>query len=381
VTTPSTSGDDLARLRRALALAPRGRFAVEPNPTVGCVVAKDDRVLAEACHEAYGGPHAEVTALRAAGPAARGATVFVSLSPCARGGKKTPPCVDALVAAGVSRVVFASRDPHPGETGESDARLRAAGIEVHGPVLEAEGEPLLAVHRAWLGATTPWVVLKWAMSIDGRIAPAAHRGGILSGARALGVAHALRGTADAVLVGVGTVLADDPRLTCRLEGGPPHGRPQPLRVVVDSALRTPPRARVIEDPGGATHVFCARAEPALRRALEGRGVTVHETPGAEGRVDLARALASLFALGVRRLLVEGGARLHGALLRAGLAHQVSAFVTPRVLGADGAPTPTAGTGFDDLGRAPRLSDVAWRGLGDDVWIQGYVPTGRSGGRS
>jgi diaminohydroxyphosphoribosylaminopyrimidine deaminase/5-amino-6-(5-phosphoribosylamino)uracil reductase len=368
-----TSEPDLARLRRAIALAAKGRFRVEPNPVVGCVIDAGGKTVGEAWHDGYGGPHAEARALALAGPAARGATAYVSLEPCGRTGKKTPPCVDALLAAGVARVVYASADATPGEQGRGAERLRAAGVVVEGPVLPDEGAPLLARYERARGRDRPWVVLKWAMSLDGRIAPAAGKGGVLSGERALVEAHEARGRSDAVAVGVGTVLADDPLLTCRLAGGPPDGRPQPLRVVFDSTLRTPPGSRLVLDArNGRVLLACARAEEGRRRALEAAGAEVLEAPGPDGRVDLVAALRALRARGVARLLVEGGSRVHGALLALGLADQVTAVVSPIVLGGESVVPPAVGTGVARVEDATRLEDATWRKVGEDLVLQGYV---------
>jgi diaminohydroxyphosphoribosylaminopyrimidine deaminase/5-amino-6-(5-phosphoribosylamino)uracil reductase len=350
------SAHESARLARAAALAGKGRYAVEPNPCVGCVIEKDGGIVGEGWHEAYGGPHAEAVALARAGDAARGATAFVSLEPCcAAPGKKTPPCADALARAGVRRVVYGAIDPDARVNGRGAARLAELGVEVlrlggAAPPRPPEGRP--------------WVILKWAMSWDGRTSPAAGVGGTLVGERALAFVHELRGRSEAVAVGVETVLADDPRLTCRLEGGPPDGRPQPLRVVFDSTLRTPPAARLLRDGAAPTLVVATR---------EGKleGAEVWSCPGPDGRVDLRAALHRLQAeRGVRRMLVEGGSRIHGALLRAGLADQVDVLLAPRILGGTGAPPAVEGTGFRTVEGAPRLLDVVRRPLGDDLLLRG-----------
>ncbi len=324
----SLSVQDQERLRRAIALAAKGRFRVEPNPLVGCVIEREGRVLGEGWHDGFGGAHAEVRALAAAGEGARGATAFVSLEPCSRQGK-TPPCVGALLAAGVHRVVFAASDPDPREGGAGAAALRAGGVKVEGPALPAEGEALLARFRAGLASGRPWVVLKWAMSADGRSAPRAGAGGRLTGERAQVEVHELRGRCDALLVGRGTLASDDPLLTCRLPGGPPDGRPQPLRVVVARGLEELGARRLFDSVAqGPVLVAVARAEPLAARALEARGVQIEEIGPPAGPVDLGRLLTRLKARGVARLLVEGGARLHGAFLAAGLADQVQVWVAP-----------------------------------------------------
>ena len=357
---------DRTRLRRAIALAAKGRYGVEPNPVVGCVLESQGRIVGEGWHAAYGGPHAEVEALLRAGDAARGATAYVSLEPCSTVGK-TGACALALAEAGVARVVFASRDPHMG------------------PDLEGEGDRLLRDFLHAASRARPWVVLKWAMTLDGRIAPAIGRGGAITGARTLAFVHDLRAHVDAVIVGVATVLVDDPRLTSRLEGGMPHGRPQPCRVVLDSGLRTPPAARLLESaPDVPVVIFAVEGAPTdRRRALEARGARVREVRAEAGRVDLGEALRSLHEEGARRVLVEGGARVHGAFLRRGLADQVSAFVAPLVLGGDDAPAAVTGTGIGAMDDALRLEMPQWRRLGEDLLLQGFVPplSGRAGGRS
>jgi diaminohydroxyphosphoribosylaminopyrimidine deaminase/5-amino-6-(5-phosphoribosylamino)uracil reductase len=357
-----------------MALAGKGLFAVEPNPPVGCVLEREGRVVGEGWHLAFGGPHAEVVALQEAGDEARGATAYISLEPCSRV-LKTGACTAALAEAGVARVVFASADPNmPAEGLE---QLRSAGIQVEGPSLEEEGSALLHRFRRAQALRRPWVALKWAMSLDGRIAPARGRGGRISGTRSQAHAHDLRGHADAVAVGVETVLVDDPRLTCRLEGGVPHGRAQPLRVVFDSSLRTPPTSVLLDDaPHVPVLVICVAADAVRREGLEACGAEVAEVPAADGGVDLTAALALLHERGVRRLLVEGGARVHGALIQARLADQVHAYVAPIVLGGGDAPFAVSGTRIRAVSEALRLEDVQWRRLDDDLLLQGYLP-GRS----
>jgi diaminohydroxyphosphoribosylaminopyrimidine deaminase/5-amino-6-(5-phosphoribosylamino)uracil reductase len=211
------------------------------------------------------------------------------------------------------------------------------------------------------------------MSADGRISPAAGRGGRISGDRAQAFVHDLRAHVDAVAVGAETARIDDPRLTCRLEGGLPHGRPQPIRVVFDDALQLSAESRLLDDaPGVPCLVLTAVDDPARHASLTAKGAEVLLVPPGEGGLDLAPALAELYARGVRRLLVEGGARLHGSFLRAGLADQVSAFVAPLVLGGESAPPAVTGTGVDAVDRAFRLTETRWRKLGDDLLLEGYV---------
>lgn len=370
----AVSDHDLQRLRRAIALARKGRFAVEPNPPVGCVIEGDDGIVGEGWHQAYGGPHAEVVALALAGERARGTTAYVSLEPCCHSGK-TGPCTDALIQAGVARVVYGAVDPNPEVAGQGAARLAAAGITVEGPVLPEEAGELLTHFRAAMARERPWVVAKWAMSLDGSIAPRPGMGGAITGQRAKRHTHELRGHVDAVAVGIGTVLADDPDLTCRLATGVPDGRAQPLRVVLDSSLRIPLASNLVKS-AGAVPVLVYAAEGALgsrRTALERAGVRVEQLPATPAGVDVQEVMRSLRGLGVKRMLVEGGSRLHGTLLRRGLVDQVTAWVAPRVLGGSQAVAAVRGTGIEAADEALVLGDPMWRKVGDDLLLQGYVP--------
>lgn len=364
-------------LRRAIALARKARFDVEPNPPVGCVLDRGaDGVVGEGWTAPWGGPHAEVVALEAAGEAARGATAYVSLGPCGVHGK-TPPCAQALVDAGVARVVVGVADPSPAEAGAGLALLRAAGVGVdlaEGP-LRQEAEDGLGRFRAVLGRRRPWVLLKWAMSLDGRISAARGTGGAITAAKAQRLVHQWRAHSDAVAVGIDTVLVDDPQLTCRLADGPPHGRPQPRRVVFDSTLRLPSDATMVRSAAEVpVLVICGEdADPARRTALESSDVAVLPVPVEDGRVDLGAALDALYVHGVRRLLVEGGAKIHGAFVKAGLADQVAAFVAPRILGGHDAVPAMEGSGIDAADATQDLEEVMWRRIGDDLLLQGYVP--------
>ena len=357
-----------------MALAARGVLSVEPNPPVGCVLARAGRVVGRGWHRRYGGPHAEVEALRVAGRRARGATAYVSLEPCTTHGK-TPPCIDALLAAGVARVVWAARDPSPTNGGRAAARLRAAGVLAEGPAMPREGAALLGAFRRALAFDRPWTILKWASSLDGRISAAQGTGGRLSGSRAERFVHDLRGRVEAVAVGVTTVLVDDPRLTRRTAAGRERGGRQPMAVVFDSELRTPAWARVVRGASADRPVLFYVARPPAARVQAVAGlpnVLVVPFPGRDGRVDLRRALRDVKARGVRRLLVEGGSTLAGALLREGLVDQVAAVIAPCLVGADGAPTALSGTGFEELDRAPRLEPLRVRRLGSDVLVEGFV---------
>ena len=316
-------------MRRALGLAERGRGRTAPNPVVGAVLVRGGRVVAEGWHRALGERHAEVEALARAGRAARGATLFVTLEPCAHWGR-TPPCVDALIAAGIARCVIALRDPDPRVNGRGIRKLRAAGVRVELGLLAAEAREQLAGYRLAHERGRPRVTWKVAASLDGRIADARGRSRWITGAEARADGHRLRAASDAILVGAGTARADDPRLTARVNGA----AIQPLRVVVDSRLRLPRTLRAFTPPlARGTVVACTNAAPDAReRALVARGVNVWRLPSRRGRVSLVALAERLAREGRHELLLEGGATLGAAFLEAGLVQRLVLYVAPFVLG-------------------------------------------------
>jgi diaminohydroxyphosphoribosylaminopyrimidine deaminase/5-amino-6-(5-phosphoribosylamino)uracil reductase len=338
-------------MRHALGLAGRGLGAVWPNPAVGCVIVGTGRILARGWTQPSGRPHAETVALAAAGPAARGATAYVTLEPCAHHGR-TPPCAAALVAAGVARVVTATGDPDPRVAGRGHAMLRAAGIAVTEGVLGPPARLLNAGFLLRVTAGRPLVTLKLALSLDGRIANAAGLSRWITGAEARRAVHAMRARHDAVLVGIGTALADDPDLTVRDLGAVR----QPLRIVLDSRARLRPASRLARTaaavPVWLLHAPDARPDPALA-PLGVRLLAV--AADAAGRLDAAAALACLGAEGITRVLCEGGGQVAAALLAAGLVDEVVAVTAGHVFGAGG----TAALG--PLAAAPALPDPpGWR---------------------
>lgn len=354
--------DDIAHIRAALALARRGLGNTWPNPAVGCVVVRDGRVLGRAVTAPGGRPHAEPAALEMAGDA-RGATVYVTLEPCCHWGR-TPPCTDALIKAGVARVVIALRDPDPRVNGEGIARLRAAGIEVSEGVLDAEAADVAAGFSSRVRLGRPLVTLKLASTLDGRIATRAGESKWITSEAARRAVHAMRGRHDAVMVGVGTVAADDPDLTCRLPGF----RPNPVvRVVADSHLRTPLSARLVTTARAAPTWVLLRdgADAARRAAFAEAGVRLLDVPAGEPGVDLVHGLAALGEAGITRLLVEGGAQLAAALLRAGLVDRIAWFHAPSVMGGDGWPAAQA-FGVEALANMPRFARSYATPLGPDM---------------
>jgi diaminohydroxyphosphoribosylaminopyrimidine deaminase/5-amino-6-(5-phosphoribosylamino)uracil reductase len=320
---------DTTAMRRALELAGRGAGHVEPNPQVGAVVvAGDGATVGEGWHAAFGGPHAEVAALTAAGPAARGATLYVSLEPCCHHGK-TPPCTAAIVAAGVARVVVAAGDPYPEVAGRGLAELRAAGIAVETGLLADEARRLTAPFRKLVETGTPWVIAKWAMSLDGRLATGPGGDRWISSAESRALVHALRGRCDAIAVGIGTVLADDPLLTAR-----PAGPRRPLRIVLDSAARLPLQSRIVRSARETPVLVAAGpAAPADRvAALQAAGCEVWQATARSHAERLRDLLVELGRRRVTNLLVEGGPEVLRTLFAAGAADEIQAFVAPRVIG-------------------------------------------------
>jgi len=366
-----TPADDSHRMRRALHLALRGLGWTSPNPMVGAVILKRGRVIAEGWHRAVGGPHAEVWALQAAGEAATGATIYLNLEPCCHHGR-TPPCTDTLIAARVGRVVTACRDPDPRVSGKGIARLRLAGIAVHVGLLQAEAQRLNEAYFKRVQTGLPFVTLKSAMSLDGKIATVTGESKWITGEKARAFGHRLRAQHDAVLTGIGTVLADDPELTVRLAKGR-----TPLRVVADSGARTPPTARLLTADERPPIIAVTRQAPAGRVGrLQKAGAAVWSLPGRHGRVDLPSLMQRLAATGANSVLVEAGGTLAAAALEAGLVDRVYLFLAPILIGGVEAPTPLQGRGARRLADARRLSSVRMRRLGEDMLIVGDVNVGQ-----
>jgi diaminohydroxyphosphoribosylaminopyrimidine deaminase/5-amino-6-(5-phosphoribosylamino)uracil reductase len=356
--------DDLLHMRAALALARRGLGNAWPNPAVGCVLVKDGRVIGRGWTQPGGRPHAETEALRRAGEAARGATAYVTLEPCSHHGR-TPPCCEALAGAGIARVVMAMRDPDPRVNGRGLAMLRGAGIVVEEGLLEAEARALNAGFFRRIQAGMPVVTLKLASTLDGRIATASGESRWITGEAARREVHALRARHDAILVGSGTVLADDPDLTCRIPG---MERVPMLRVVADARLRTPPAARLVQgaQPAPALIITAPGHPPAAQAPFIAAGADIVTVPAhAAGGLDLPSLLRALGRRGVTRVLAEGGAGLAAALLRQGLVDRLIWFHAPAVMGGDGHPA-LEGLRLAALSAMPRFRRTAQRALGDDM---------------
>ena len=354
-------------MRRALAEAERGRGGVEPNPVVGAVVVREGKPVGVGHHARYGGPHAEVVALEAAGEATRGATLYVTLEPCCHVGK-TPPCTEAILRAGVGRVVAALRDPFPRVDGGGLARLRAAGLAVEEGVEGDAARWLNAPYLKRLATGRPYVTAKWAMTLDGKTATAGGDSRWISGPRSRARVHERRGRVDAVAVGIGTALADDPLLTAR-----PPGPRRPVRLVLDGAARLPPGgqlARTARDEPVWVAVT-DRAPAERRRALEALGCEVLAFPTA-GPVPILPLLEELGRRGQTNLLVEGGGQVLGAFLDAGQVDAVEVFLAPVLEGGTHPFSPARGLGVAAMAQALRLARHEVQVLDGDVLIRGAL---------
>jgi diaminohydroxyphosphoribosylaminopyrimidine deaminase/5-amino-6-(5-phosphoribosylamino)uracil reductase len=359
---------DRFAMQRALSLAARGLETTDPNPRVGCVIAQRGRVIAEGWHERAGEAHAEVAALRAAGAQAAGATVYLTLEPCSHHGR-TPPCVEALIAARVARVVIAVSDPNPLVHGKGAAALRAAGVSVETGLMEEEATELNAGFFRRMLTGRPLLRVKLAMSLDGRTALASGESRWITGEAARADVQRWRARSSAILTGIGTVLADDPRLDVRLASEAGAARRQPLRVVLDSQLRTPPGARLLSPPGEVL-IFTTLTAPEDPRALSlsTRGARLESLPLDAERIALPSVLDRLGELELNEVLVEAGAILAGELLRQSLADELLLYVGLRLLG----PAARALVTLPPLARladAPSFTLIEMQPVGDDLRLR------------
>jgi diaminohydroxyphosphoribosylaminopyrimidine deaminase/5-amino-6-(5-phosphoribosylamino)uracil reductase len=345
---------DLSWMKRALELAKRGRGYVEPNPLVGAVVVSEGRLVGEGWHQRYGQAHAEVHALAAAGDAARGATLYVTLEPCCHHGK-TPPCTDAVLRAGIARVVAAMSDPFPQVAGKGAALLRAAGVPVELGLAEAEARRLNAPYLKLLSTGRPYVHAKWAMTLDGKIATRSGDSRWISNDASRRRVHVLRGRMDAILVGIGTALADDPLLTAR-----PPGPRTALRIVLDSRGRLPLTSQLVRTAREAPVLVVTSEAAAVQhqQELAALGCEVQVLPGEDGRPSVAALLDELGRRRLTNLLVEGGGEVLGSFRDADAIDEVHVFIAPRLAGGAGAKTPIEGQGVARIEEA--LSLAQWQ---------------------
>ncbi|OGB93377.1 MAG: riboflavin biosynthesis protein RibD [candidate division NC10 bacterium RIFCSPLOWO2_02_FULL_66_22] len=357
-------------MRRALDLAARARGRTSPNPMVGAVLVKDGQLIGEGFHAYTGSDHAEVAALRDAGPAATGATLYVSLEPCCHYGR-TPPCVDQILQAGIRRVVAACEDPNPAVSGKGIAALRAAGLSVDVGVLAEEAERLNEAFFTHVRTGRPFVTLKVAASLDGKIATRTGESRWITGESARRRVHQLRNEVDAVLVGIGTVLRDDPLLTTRL--GIADQR-DPIRVIVDNLARLPLRAKVVNRASTAPTILAvSQMAPRTKlEALEREGVQVIVVESSPRRVSLERLIEALGKRGILSVMIEGGAEINASALREGIVDKVLVFLAPTLIGGKSTPTAVGGDGIESLSQAVRLRDVRIERFDGDILVEGYI---------
>jgi diaminohydroxyphosphoribosylaminopyrimidine deaminase/5-amino-6-(5-phosphoribosylamino)uracil reductase len=360
-------GHALAEARSAL-----GRVA--PNPAVGALIVRSGEILGRGATQPPPGRHAEIVALELAGEAARGAELYVTLEPCSHFGR-TPPCTEAVIAAGIRRVVIGMLDPDPRVNGAGVRRLREPGIEVETGCREVEARELIAGFVSRITSGRPRCIVKYAMTLDGKIATHTGHSRWISGPESRELSHVLRDRVDAIMAGSGTITGDNPRLTTRL---PEHltgygGSHHPRRIVIDSRLRTPPGADVLaREDGGPPIIYCTAASPEdAARMLAERGAEIHRVPARDRHVDLEAVLRDLGERGVNELFVEGGGGLIGALFDARLVDIVVAFIAPLFVGGSG-PSPVAGNGVETMPEAWRLEDRRIRQCGGDIMIAGRV---------
>jgi diaminohydroxyphosphoribosylaminopyrimidine deaminase/5-amino-6-(5-phosphoribosylamino)uracil reductase len=360
-------------MRRALELAARARGRTSPNPMVGAVLVSEGTVVGEGFHRRAGAPHAEVEAIAAAGAEASGADLYVNLEPCAHHGR-TPPCAEAVARAGIRRVYASLRDPNPRVAGRGADMLRSSGIDVFFGLLEGEAARLNEIYLKHIRTKRPFVILKSAMTLDGKIATRTGDSRWVSGEESRLQVHRMRDYVDAVMVGIGTVLADDPRLTVRIPGG---GQGGPLRVVVDPELRTPPEAAMLSRAGGGAVLLAAAegASPVRAEELMRQGAEIIYLESREGRIDLASLMQRLEARGVTSVLLEGGSGIASSALEAGIVDKVVSFIAPKIVGGREAPTPVGGSGRELMAEALELHGVTYTPCGRDVMVEGYLSGG------
>ncbi len=360
--------NDIRFMQQALDLAAQGRGYVEPNPLVGCVIVAEGEAVGKGWHKAYGGPHAEVDALRDAGERARGATMYVTLEPCCHQGK-TPPCADAVIDAGLSRVVVARRDPFPQVAGGGIERLQQAGIQVDVGVLGDAAQEMNLPYLHLVQTGQPWIIAKWAMTLDGKIASRSGHSQWISGEASRDVVHQLRGRVDAIMVGSRTAAVDNPRLTARGEK-----RRTALRIVIDSEANLPVTSQLVQTAGEEPVLVAVseQADAERCRALEQAGCEVFCCTATTHGERLQELLKELGNRRLTNVLVEGGGGLLGALFDIEQINEVHAFIAPKLIGGQQSPTPLDGEGQQQIPQLASLGSFQWQQLGDDLYLHGLV---------
>ena len=355
-------------MEMALKLAEKGKGFTSPNPMVGAVIVKDDVVISTGHHRKAGGDHAEVDAIKKAGEAARGATIYVNLEPCNHVGR-TPPCSERILSAGIKRVVSAMDDPNPGVKGGGHQHLKEHGVDIVRGVCENQARRLNEIFIKNSVTGLPFVIVKCAATLDGRIAARSGDSRWVSGEESRDYVHGLRHLTDAIMVGIGTAMQDDPSLTTRLNGM--KGR-DPIRVILDSKLSISENARVFHLDSDAKTLVAAGSAVSMekKKAIEKTGAQVMECPMTDGLIDMGQLVKKLGGMGITSLLIEGGSRVIASAFASGVVDKVIFFYAPKIMGGDGIPM-CDGPGPDSMDGCIRLKNIATRMFGDDVMIEGY----------
>lgn len=367
----SVSAEDIRLMQRALRLADKARGLTSPNPMVGAVLVKNGRIVAEDYHKKAGELHAEALVIQAAGAASRKATLYVTLEPCCHTDKRTPPCTKAILSAGIRKVVVAMEDPNPKVAGKGIAELRSHGVEVVVGIAGHEARTLNEVYMKFITTRRPFVILKSAMTLDGRIATPTGESKWITGEKARHYVHQLRSRADALLTAIGTVRADNPQLTARIRGGR-----NPLRIILDPNLETPLSFHVSNVPPSSVFVVREQARKLFADKaglLTARGIELITYE--EERLDLAWLMSILGQRGITSVLVEGGSSLNASAFQAGIVDKVVFFVAPKIIGGRNSIAPVGGETFRSLSHPYMIENMHARKIGDDIMIQGYVSRG------
>jgi len=359
---------DIYFMSKALALGAKGEGSTSPNPMVGAVVVKHGRIIGAGYHRYAGSAHAEIEAIREAGSSAQGATLYVSLEPCSTFGR-TPPCTDAIIGAGIARIVVAAIDPNPRHSGKGLSILSRAGIDVTRGVLEREAAALNRVFNKFITTGMPWITVKAAMTLDGRLATRSGDSKWITCENSRAYVHRMRGRHDAVLVGRNTVLRDDPLLTVRRNG---RAAPkQPRRVVVDETCEIPPGAAIFKTGAGVIVATTAKAPAGRAAALARRGAEVITVKEKNGQVNLRDLLRKLARAEISSVMVEGGPQIITSLFEGRLVDKLTVFIAPKLIGGDNAPALIGGKGIQLMKNAVSLSDITFKRFGGDIMIEGY----------
>ena len=355
----------------AIRLARKGRGMVSPNPLVGAVIVQGNKIVGSGYHHFYGGPHAEVYALKSARERARGADLYINLEPCCHHGK-TPPCTDALIKSGIRRAFIGISDPNPLVSGKGLRKLREAGIEIETGILQDECRLLNETFIKYITQNIPFVVLKLAATLDGKIATATGDSRWISGEAARRLVHRLRSEADAVLVGSGTVLADDPQLTARHYSG--ANRKNPVRIIVDTRLRTPLSSQLLRTAHEIKTIIATTQQAPKSKIVKitQRGAEISIVSSRNGRVDLKRLMRHLAKQGIAYVVIEGGSELSAAALHDGIVDKVLFFYAPKIIGGSHARSMVGGKGVPRISNAISVTNVHYKKLGEDILVEGYV---------